>query len=127
MQAVPLRLFRCLNICTQLNNLLNPNLLYFFSRRWLQRQSCFIPRRVYCKYMILKAALITRTWSHKAVSVLNEPDFIVWIKFKSSLRHCISQGEMTVERIVVAEDQIKERRKSRNLRNVVFLVLVKKA
>lgn len=42
MQAVPPRLFTCLNICTQLNNLLNPDLLYFFSRTCLQRQSCFI-------------------------------------------------------------------------------------
>lgn len=61
--------------------------------------------------MILKAALITCNWSHRAVSVLNEPDFIVWIKFKSPPRHCVSQGEMTVERTAVAEDQINERRK----------------
>jgi len=34
---------------------------------------------------------------------------------------------MTVERAVAAEDQIKERRKLRNLRHILFLVLVKKA
>lgn len=76
--------------------------------------------------MELKAVLIACSCSYRAVSVLSELDLHSGLNLKSPMRNWISQGEMTVERAVLTEDRIKKRRKLRNLRNILFLVLVKK-